>query len=132
MITGSFEYDRVVRITRQTVGKSSSPLHYGVDLTSTHLDFELQDKSTGDFYPNITSSIIPTIIEGPVNGITTPTGSNNQVVFEFTLSKPSNLPTGSVWIVEWNTEDYDNLDLFEFEVTDKTSDSVYLENLPFA
>ena len=132
MITGSFEYDRTVRITRQTVGKSSAPLFYVVDLTDTNLQFDLKDKSTGNWYTNITASVTPTIISGPVNGVTIPSGSNNEVIFEFTLTKPSNVPADSVWIAEWNTNDYENLDLFEFDVTDKTGDSTYLENLPFA
>jgi hypothetical protein len=132
MITGSFEYNRPVRIVRQTGGREGTPSHYDVDLTQTHLDFELQDHTTGEFYPDITASIVPTIIGGPVGGITQPEGSGHYSVIEFTLPKPAEVPSGSCWIVEWNTNDYDALDYFEFEVLDKTSDEVYIENLPFA
>lgn len=132
MITGSFEYNRPIRIVRETLGRAYSPVHYDEDLNNTHLDLELQDKSTGDFYPDTTMKIVPTIISGPVGGVTVPEGDSHHAVFEFTLNKPANVPTGSCWIVEWNTSEYEALDYFEFELLENTSDEVYIENLPFA
>ena len=132
MITGSIEYNRPIKVIRQTGGFQGTPVHYDIDLTQSHLDLELQDKATREFYSHITASIVPTNIKGPATGVTEPSTDGDYIEFEFILPKPSEVPTGSVWIVEWNTNEYEALDYFEFEVHDKTSDELYIERFPFA
>jgi len=130
--TGNIEYNRVIRLTKNTKSFNDACNFYLIDLTSTSLQLTLQDSTTKDCIDNFESIILnPTLIESPTGSVSPNNSNENHVVIEFTLNKPTgSIPEGANWFVEWG-DGYGEFDWFELNATDKTSDSTLSINIPY-
>jgi hypothetical protein len=132
MYSGSIEYNRVTRLTKNTSGFNEGSNFYLTDLSNTTLELTLQNKDSklpiNGFEPlHISSSLI----ESPSGSISPLNGDNAQIIIEFTIPKPSgSIPSGSNWFVEWN-DGFGELDWFELDISDKTGDTTLTTNIPF-
>lgn len=130
--SGSIEYNRVTRLTKDVKGFNDAPTFYIADLSTTTLELTLQDKTSKEpiegFSPFLLS---PTLISSPT-GSNSPLNSNeNNVTIEFTFNKPTgSIPDNSNYFVEWSDE-LGELDWFELNISDKTGDETLLVDIPY-
>lgn len=130
--SGSIEYGRVTRLTKDVRGFNDAPTFYIADLSITTIELTLQDSVTKEpiegFQP---INIIPTLIESPIGGASPNPGNENKVVIEFTVDKPEGeIPGGSNYFVEWEDE-LGGLDWFELYISDKTSEEIQEVFIPY-
>jgi len=132
MYSGSIEYNRVTRLTKDVRGFNDACTFYLTDLSNTTLDLTLQNKDSKLPIDNVNPiRVINTLIESPTGSNSPLSGSLHQVIIEFTIPKPTEpIPSGSNWFVEWG-DDLGELDWFELDISDKTSDSTLTTNLPY-
>ena len=123
MFVGNIEYDRVVRWTRYIGGESDWKNLYTDDLGNSFFELNLQDSTTKEFI-DVETIVIPlTLIEGPIGSVSTPTGSENRVICEFTVATPSfDTPEGTNFSVTWEDPDWGEIDWYEVNISRKTGD----------
>ena len=130
--TGSIEFDRVIRLTKDVRSFDDACTFYLADLSTTEYGLTLYDDKTNLPIDGIEPiNLAPTLIESPTGSVSPNPGDENKVVIEFTVPKPSgSIPTGSSWFVEWEDE-LGQLDWHVLYISDKTSDEVQEVFIPY-
>lgn len=130
--TGSIEFDRVTRLTKDVRSFDDACTFYLADLSTTEYGLTLYDNETNlpieGFEP---INLFPTLIESPTGSISPNPGNENKVVIEFTVPRPSgSIPENSNWFVEWEDE-LGQLDWHVLYISEKTSDEVQEVFIPY-
>ncbi len=130
--TGNIEYDRRIWLNKDVKGFDDAPTFYIADLSTTEMTLTLQDVTTKvpcDGFESVVLS--PILIESPVGSASPLNGTENHVIVEFVLPKPSgDIPPNSNWFVEWGDEIGD-LDWCELYANDKLGDTPLEVGIPY-